>query len=457
MDRLFTTEGVTGEAITQLSCELVMSLGRALVITLTKKLKKKITVFIGKDTRKSSDLLESALCAGICSAGADVCRLGVVPAAAVAYLVKINDDADAGIMISAPGNGFEINGLKFYSSTGYRISDDMEEEIQKTAELSGVSGVVSGDRIGIQTDYNDAQWDYLRYLLKTARTIVNDFTGVRVVIDTANGSGCTAAENLFSALGARCFMINNQPDGININDKCGISFIGNLSKTVRSKRADVGLSFDSDLGRCIVIDENGDILDGDKIMAVIALDEKNNLTLKKDTVVVTSSTNIGFNHFAAANRICVRSSKIGEKYLMEKLLDGGYTLGGEPNGRILYPQESTTCDGLLTGIRILSIIKKTGVKISKLAAVMEQYPQVMMNVSIPPQFKEIWKNDPAITDVIEKRQKNLGSNGRIIVKENASESVISVIAEGKHFEEINGYVVEITDVIKNNTKIASLE
>ncbi|MDO5560030.1 MAG: phosphoglucosamine mutase [Oscillospiraceae bacterium] len=457
MDRLFGTEGVTGTAVTELTCELVMSLGRALVNTLTKKLKHKITVFIGRDTRKSSDLLESALTAGICSAGADVCRLGVVPAAAVAYLVKINDDADAGIMISSPGNGFEINGLKFYSSTGYRISDDMEDEIQKTVSMNGANSVVSGNKIGTATDYNDAQWDYLRYMLKTARAIVSDFTGVRVVIDTANGSGCTAAENLFSALGARCFMINNQPDGVNINDKCGISYIGSLSKTVRSKRADVGLSFDSDTGRCIVIDENGDILDGDKIMAVIALDAKNNGTLKKDAVVVTSAANIGFNHFAAANRICVRSSKSGEKYIMEKLLDGGYVLGGEPNGRLLYPEESTTSDGLLTGIRILSIIKKTGIKISKLASVMEQYPQVMMNVCIPPHLKEIWKNNSEITDLIERRQKNLGSNGRIIVRENPSESVISVIAEGKNFEEINGYVIEITDVIKKNTKINSLE
>lgn len=448
MDRLFGTDGITGVAITELTCELVMQTGRALVFALERKLQHRIHIFIGRDPRISSEILENALMAGICSAGADVTRLGEIPAGAVAYLTKTKN-VDAGIMISASHQGYEINGLRIFAGSGYRISDDIEDEIEDIVFYHPeVIKLKSHENTGTISYYKDALWDYLRYLIKLEKF---DFTGMRVVIDCANGCASFSAEKLYSALGARCFMINNTPDGKNINNRCGVLHTGLMARIMKEKRADVGLVFDGDACKCLAINENGDILDGDQIMAVIALYYKREVKLKKDTVVITDTSNLGFRHFAQINGINVITSKAGEKCINEKLLDSGYTLGGEQNGRVIFPEFSTTADGLITGIQILNALKKSGKKMSELASYMEKYPQVMISVNILPQYKELWKNNTDITDFIEKRQYGLGDDGRIFVREVGTEPIIKVMVEGKSFETINRYAMEISEKIKEHT------
>jgi phosphoglucosamine mutase len=246
-------------------------------------------------------------------------------------------------------------------------------------------------------------------------------------------------------------MVNNTPDGKNINDRCGVGYTGLLAKFVRSKRADIGLVFDGDASRCLAVDENGDIIDGDQIMAILSLYYKREVRLKKDTVVITDLSNLGFRHFASMNNIRVSTSKPGERSIVEKLLDGGYMMGGEQNGRIIFSDVSTTCDGLLTGLRLLSALKNSGKKLSGLASAMEKYPQVMINVSILPEYKELWKNNSDITDLIEKKQYGLGDDGRIFVREVGAEPLIRVMVEGKSFETINECAMEISDKIKEHT------
>ncbi|MDD6827664.1 MAG: phosphoglucosamine mutase [Oscillospiraceae bacterium] len=450
MDRLFSIDGMIGVAVTGLTCEMVMQAGRALVLALSKKLQHRLTVCVGRDTRLSSDILENALVAGICSAGADVVKLGVLPSAAVAYITK-SSNADAGVMISASHHSYEMNGLKFFSGAGYRISDDIEDEIEDAVCVHPEKiKIVSHDLVGRITAAQNAEWDYLRHLIKQGKY---DFTGMRAVIDCANGCASQAAEKLYSALGVKCFMLNNKPDGMNINNRCGVMHTGLMARIIKEKRADIGLVFDGDAGKCLAITENGDIIDGDQIMSIISLHYKKEVKLKKETVVITDMSNLGFKHFAALNDIKVITSKPGEKCIYEKLLDGGYTLGGEQNGKIFLPELSTTADGLLTGIQILDALKASGKKLSELASSMEKYPQVMINVAILPQYKELWKNNPHITDLIEKRQYGLGDDGRIFVREAGAEPLIRVMVEGKSFEKINQYAIEISDKIKEQTSL----
>lgn len=448
MDRLFKAGSIIGTAVTEITCEMAMQTGRALVQALSRKLQHRLTVFIGRDTRISSEILENALAAGICSAGADAVRLGVVPTAAVAYLTK-KKKADAGIMITASHHSYEMNGFKIFSGTGYRISEDIEDEIDSAVcQHPETISLVSHEKVGIISSYKDAEWDYIRHLLKIGRY---DFTGMRAVIDCANGCASQTAEKLFSALGVKCFMLNNKPDGTNINNRCGVLHTGLMAKIIKEKRADIGLVFDGDVGKCLAINEEGDIIDGDQIMSVLSLHYKNEVKLRKETVVITDMSNLGFKHFAALNGIEVITSKPGEKCIFEKLLDGGFTLGGEQNGKVLLPELSTTADGLLTGMELLDALKKSGRKMSELASVMEKYPQVMINVKILPQYRELWKNNHHITDLIEKRQYGLGDDGRIFVREAGLEPLIRVMVEGKSFEKINKYAVEISDKIKEQT------
>lgn len=450
MEKLFGTDGIIGLAVTELTCEMVMQTGRALVLSLSKKIQHRLTIFVGRDTRLSSEIMENALIAGICSAGADAVKLGVVPAAAAAYLTK-KKNADAGVMISASHQSYEMNGLKIFSGAGYRISEDIEDEIEDAVFVHPeMIKIRSHDSIGSVSVYKDAEWDYIRHLIKLDKF---DFTGMRVVVDCANGCASSSAEKLYSALGAKCFLINNHPDGRNINSRCGVLHTGMLVRTMKEKRADIGLVFDGDACKCLAINENGEIIDGDQIMAVISLFYKSEVRLRKDTVVITDMSNLGFRHFAGLNGINVISSRMGEKCIIEKLLDGGYSLGGEQNGRIIFPELSTTSDGLLTGLQILNALKRSGRKMSELSSAMEKYPQVMINVSILPQYRELWKNNSDITDLIEKRQYGLGDDGRIFVREASDEALIRVMVEGKSFEKINQYAIEISDKIKEQTSL----
>ncbi len=447
MGRLFGTDGARGIALTELTCERAMQIGRAAAMVLTEKSHHKPKIYIGKDTRISSDVLEAALISGICSMGADAALMGVCPTPAVAFLVR-KRAADAGVMISASHNSMEFNGIKLFSGSGYKLSDDIEEEIERlvldnpeeiTAAMQG------GANVGKITYDKNGEWDYIRSIMKT---INHDLSGIRVAIDCANGSASATAERLFSGLGATVFLVNSSPNGININLNCGSTHMETISKFVVDKRCHVGVAFDGDADRCLAVDENGALIDGDKLIAIFAKDMRDRGILKKDTAVVTVLTNLGFTHFAKNNDINMIATKVGDRYIVEQMLAGGYNLGGEQSGHIIFRDLSTTGDGQLTAVQLLSVLKRSDRKASELASIMERYPQVMVNVRITPKWKEAWKNDEEIENIINVNQQKLGSGGRILVRESGTEPLIRVMIEGKRFDLINNMAVEIADKIK---------
>ncbi len=448
MGRLFGTDGARGVAITELTCELAMKIGRAAAIVLAKTAKHKPTIFIGKDTRISSDILEAALVAGITSVGANVEILGVVPTPAVAILVT-QKQADAGIMISASHNSYEYNGIKLFSSTGYKLSDDIEEEIEsyildKPEEIQ----LVSHDEVGKVKYYRDAQTDYIRHVMKS---IKGNLTGLRIALDCSNGSASATAKRLFEGLGASVFVVNASPNGININENCGSTHIGGLMKYVVDKKCHAGLAFDGDADRCLAVDENGELIDGDKLIAICAKSMREKGTLKKDTAVVTVMSNLGFKYFAEENGIKMLTTKVGDRYVLEKMLEGGYNLGGEQSGHIIFLDEANTGDGQLSGAKLMEILAESGKKMSELATCMEHLPQVMMNVKISQRSKEVWKNDSQITDLIEQYEEELGDSGRILVRESGTEPLIRVMLEGRDFKQINEYAIAIANKIEERT------
>ena len=448
MGRLFGTDGARGVAITELTCETAMQIGKAAAIVLTKTTKHKPTIFIGKDTRISSDILEAALAAGICSVGANAQLLGVVPTPAVAALVE-QKKADAGVMISASHNSFEFNGIKLFSSTGHKLSDEMEEEIEELIlDRPEDMKIDSGAEVGKMTHYRDAQTDYIRYIMKC---IKGNLTGLRIAIDCANGSASATAKRLFEGLGADVYVINSSPDGININDNCGSTHIGNLMQFVVDKKCNAGLAFDGDADRCLAVDEKGQLIDGDKLIAICAKAYKEQGKLKKNTAVVTVMSNLGFSYFAKDNGIKMQTTKVGDRYVLEKMLEGGYNLGGEQSGHIIFLDEANTGDGQLSGAKVMEILAESGKKMSELASVMEHFPQVMINVKISPRDREVWKNDSQITDLIERYEEELGESGRILVRESGTEPLIRVMLEGKDFKQINEYAIAISDKIRERT------
>lgn len=447
MGRLFGTDGARGIAITELTCETAMQIGRAAAMVLTEKSHRKPKIYIGKDTRISSDVLEAALIAGICSMGADAVLMGVIPTPAVAFLVR-KRGADAGVMISASHNSMEFNGIKLFSGSGYKLSDDIEEEIERLvldAPEEIAAAMDGGAHIGKITYDKNAEWDYIRSIMKTVN---HDLSGVRVAIDCANGSASVTAERLFGGLGATVFLVNCTPNGININLNCGSTHMEMISKFVTEKKCHIGVAFDGDADRCLAVDENGQLIDGDKLIAVFARDMRDRGTLKKDTAVVTVLTNLGFTHFAKNNGINMITTKVGDRYIVEQMLAGDYNLGGEQSGHIIFRDFATTGDGQLTAVQLLSVLKRSDRKASELASVMERYPQVMVNVKITPNWKEAWKNDEAIEEIISVNQQKLGSGGRILVRESGTEPLIRVMIEGKRFDLINNMAVEIADKIR---------
>ncbi len=454
MGRLFGTDGARGVAVTELTCETAMNIGRAAAIVLTRKTRRKAKILIGKDTRISSDILEAALVAGICSVGADAVILGIMPTPAVAFLIG-RHNADAGVVISASHNSMEFNGIKLFSGSGYKLPDDTEEEIEAlildtpekiTEAMSGGAalGRISYDKNG--------EWDYVRHIMKT---VDNDFSGLRIAVDCANGAAYSTAEKLFAGLGANVILLNAEPDGININEKCGSTNMEALARYVAENKCHAGIALDGDADRCLCVDEKGAVIDGDKLIAVFAKDMNEKGALKKNTAVVTVMTNLGFSHFAKENNINTVSTKVGDRYIIEQMLAGGYNLGGEQSGHIIFHDISTTGDGQLTAVQFLSILKRRDVKASELTSVMTRYPQVMINVVIAPKWKEVWKNDSEIEEIIDANQKKLGSNGRILVRESGTEPLIRVMIEGKRFDLINDMAVKIADKIKERCPYSS--
>ena len=445
MGRLFGTDGARGVAITELTTEMAMNIGRAAALVLAKECNHTPKIIIGKDTRISGDILEAALVAGICSVGANVHILGVVPTPAVAMLVR-KYEADAGVMISASHNSVEFNGIKLFAGTGFKLSDEIENEIETLIlDTPEKMTLKDGCEVGRVFYEKNAQWDYIRYVMKT---VDSDFKGIKVAIDCANGSSSATAQRLFEGLGANCVFISNEPDGTNINENCGSTHMENLMKTVVEKKCDLGLAFDGDADRCLAVDENGNLIDGDKLLAIFSKFMKVQGKLKSNTCVVTVMSNIGFFKFAEANGINAATTGVGDRYVLERMQQFDYNLGGEQSGHIIFLDEANTGDGQLTGVKLLEVLKKTGKKASELAACMESYPQVLVNVKITADKKGMWEKDEKVQEAIAMYKEKLGDDGRILVRESGTEPLVRVMIEGKKTGIITEYAHNIAKLIE---------
>ena len=445
MGRLFGTDGARGIANSELTCELATNIGRAAAYVLTEKTTEKPKVLIGKDTRVSSNMLEMALAAGLCSVGADVVLVGFVPTPAIAFLVK-DREADAGIMISASHNPCEYNGIKIFDGNGYKLPDALEEEIEALVldDMSPIKFPVGGDvgSVFLRHDYVDL---YIDHLVKSVDT---DLSGLKIAIDCANGCASYTAEKLFTRLGATVHMMHCNPNGVNINAHCGSTHMEDLTDYINGHDMDLGLAFDGDSDRCLAVDENGKLIDGDRMIAVFALDMKNKGILKDDTAVVTVMTNLGFKQFAERNGINVLETKVGDRYVLEEMLKNDYQIGGEQSGHIIFKRFATTGDGQLSGAMLAAILAKTGKPASEIASVMTVLPQTLVNIKASPELKEKLNTDSDIKTAIESVKKELGKSGRILVRASGTEPLIRVMLEGENIAEIKRLAREVAAVIE---------
>ena len=445
MGRLFGTDGARGVANSELTAELAMNIGRAAAMVLISDEVEHPTILIGRYTRLSGDMLEGALIAGLCSVGANVELLGVVPTPAVAYLVK-KYNADAGIMISASHNPFEFNGIKIFSSEGCKLPDDLENRIEEIVLDHIVPYSLASDKnLGKVTRMDSACDDYINYIVECINC---DLEGMEIAIDCSNGSSSRTAEKLFTKLGAKVHMLYDKPDGININKDCGSTHIGKLQSYVRDNKLCCGLAFDGDADRCLAVDENGNLVDGDYLIAICAKDMKDRGVLKKNAVVGTIMTNMGFNKFCEENGMKFVSTKVGDRYVLEAMLQDGYNIGGEQSGHIILLDYETTGDGQLSGATVLSIMKRTGDKLSSLAKVMERMPQVLINVKVSAEGKLAFYNDKEIKSEIKRVTDILGDRGRILVRVSGTEPLVRVMLEGENLEEIQSLAEEAAQVVR---------
>lgn len=445
MGRMFGTDGVRGVANGDLTAELAMNIGRAAGMVVGESLHRRPTFLVGKDTRISSDMLEAALAAGLCSAGADVICLGVVPTPAVAYLVT-KYKADAGVMLSASHNPFEYNGIKIFNGEGFKLRDEQEEEIEQIVlDQSKPYCIKSAESIGRITHAARAVEDYVDYL-KT--TVEHDLSGLRIAIDCSNGSASVSAKSLFEGLGADCDIFHAQPDGRNINDHCGSTHVDELAKLVRQGNYSAGLAFDGDADRCLAVDENGALVDGDRLLALFAYHLKEQGRLKNNTVVATVMSNLGFFKFAQAHDVQTRATKVGDRYVLECMREEDFCIGGEQSGHIIFRDYMTTGDGQLSGVQLLSLLKEFGKSLSQAASVMQSYPQTLLNIHATPDMKHSIDGDARVQQVIQRLGSELGDNGRILVRASGTEPLIRIMVEGQEQKQIEKIAQEIADTIK---------
>ena len=390
-------------------------------------------------------MLEAALAAGLCSVGADVLILGVVPTPAVAYLVK-KYECDAGVMISASHNPCEFNGIKIFQGTGYKLPDEIENRIEAII-LDGAEEppVKIGGEVGKIAYCESAVNDYVSHILECKQA---DFSGMKIAFDCANGSSSATAEKLFSSLGIDGVYIANEPDGVNINAGCGSTHLESLQSLVKANGCELGFAFDGDADRMLAVEENGNTVDGDKIIAICAKYMKEQGTLKNDTAVVTVMSNMGFFKFCDENSIHCEKTAVGDRYVLENMLKNGYNIGGEQSGHIIFLDHSTTGDGQLSALMLLNVIKNTGKSLSALAAEMQVYPQVLVNVTVTAEGKAAYASDEAIKAKIEEVETKLGHDGRVLVRFSGTEPLIRVMLEGKKLDVITSFANEIADLVK---------
>lgn len=444
MGKYFGTDGVRGVANSGLKPEFAFKLGRAGGYVLTKHSdKKQPRVLVARDTRISGEMLQYALISGLLSVGIEVLNLDVITTPAVAFLVKAQN-ADAGIMISASHNPAQDNGIKFFGSDGYKLADETELEIEKFLdEAEDTLPRPAALGLGTVEDYPEGSLKYIEFL---KQTIPGDLAGIKLVADTANGSTSKIAGNLFADLDVDFDIIASNPDGVNINDGVGSTHPEKLAEEVVKQGAQLGLAFDGDGDRCIAIDENGNIVDGDKIMFILGNYFKDNGTLKKDTIVTTVMSNIGLYKAIDENGMKSVQTDVGDRHVVEEIRKDGYSLGGEQSGHIVLFEYHNTGDGMLTGIQLMKVMKQTGKSLSELAAPVKTYPQKLVN--IPVVDKKAWEKSTAITEAIKLVEDKMAGDGRVLVRPSGTEDLLRVMVEAATEEKVNEYCDSICDVVK---------
>lgn len=445
MGRIFGTDGARGVANTEISCTLAMDIGRAAAMVVARDHHKRKPVFlVGHDTRISHDMLESAIAAGLCSVGADVVTLGTVPTPAVAYLVA-NSDADAAIMLSASHNPYEFNGIKIFGAEGFKLTDEEEMEIEEIV-LDHILpyDLKWNDELGVIRSGETLVEQYIDHIVST---VERDLSGIRVAADCANGSASATAAKIFAKLGADVTILNDEPNGVNINDNCGSTHIDVLGKYVRENGFDLGVAFDGDADRCLAVDENGELVDGDKLIAIFASQLKQEGKLANNTAVVTVMSNMGFFKFAEQAGIHVEKTSVGDRYVLQNMLEHGHCIGGEQSGHIIFREFMTTGDGQLTAAQLLRAIKKSGKKLSELAQLMQVYPQVILNVRADKEMKRMVKVDEGVLKRQQQLEEGMNGNGRILVRPSGTEPVIRIMVEGLDREAIMNAAKSMEQII----------
>ncbi len=445
MGRLFGTDGVRGVANSELTGELAFSLGRAGAYVLAGETHHMPRILVGKDTRRSGDMLEKALVAGICSAGAEAVLAGYIPTPAIAYLVR-KYRFDAGVVISASHNPAEFNGIKFFNGEGFKLSDALEERIESII-LDKSEDIPSpeGEGIGVISELCTAVDDYVDFAMSTIQC---DLKGLKIAMDCANGASFETSPKAVRKLGAELLVINNDPDGLNINKNCGSTHLDMLKKYTVNNGCDVGIAFDGDADRVLVVDENGELVDGDKIMAIIGLSLKKKGLLNHDTIVATVMSNLGFDVMARENGLNIIKASVGDRYVLEKMLEGDYTLGGEQSGHIIIRTYNTTGDGLVTALQLLQVLKESGKKLSELASIMTVFPQVLKNARVRNDNKHAYMQDELIAQKCHELEQTFHGEGRVLIRPSGTEPLVRVMIEGRDQAYITQKAEELVKLIE---------
>lgn len=448
MGELFGTDGIRGIANKEITCPLAYAIGRAVAYRLSDQNSKPI-IAIGKDTRVSADMLESAIISGILSAGGDVVKLGVLPTPAVSLLTK-KYRCNGGIMISASHNPTEYNGIKLFDENGMKFSDKIEDSIENLVKNSSEIASPVGNNIGILLPSPDSRGDYIRTLLAT---VSSDFSGMRIALDCANGATTKIAEEAFWRLGAHVLVTGNHPNGLNINENCGSTFLTNICRFTKESKADFGVAFDGDGDRALFCDEFGNEVDGDQALAIFSSHMKQQNALAKNTLVVTVMSNLGLTLFAKEQGISVVPTKVGDRYVWDELQKSGYSLGGEQSGHIIFPEHAVTGDGILTALKLAEILSKKKTSLSKLASLMTKLPQVLYNVKIKNDAKEKITKDTELLAILEDTKKILGERGRVLLRPSGTEPLYRVMLEGEDAEKIAKLGQKIVAHLQSNYSV----
>lgn len=454
MRKYFGTDGIRRIANTELTPELVYKVAKAGAYVLSKHTDHAPTILIGRDTRISGTLIESAMTAGFLSYGANVKLLGVIPTPAVAYLTrKLN--ADASVVISASHNTFEFNGVKYFSNKGTKIDDSLEEEIEEVMDSGKIAELnAPHEKIGVSEVREDLISEYANFFVDTFKEDIEKHMNLnfKVAIDTANGATYKIAEEVFKKLGINYSIINNTPDGININANCGSTHLEGLKKYVVENNLSLGIAYDGDGDRCLLIDEKGNEIDGDITLAVVSKYMKEKNTLKNNTVVATVMSNLGLKKYCEANELSLKQTKVGDRYVLEEMLKNGYNLGGEQSGHVIFLDYNPTGDGILTSLMIIKVLLKKGVLASQMCNIINIYPQVLVNAKVSSNKKYDYEKDEEIKAKIEELESEFSGNGRILIRPSGTEPLVRVMIEGEDKEYIAKKAKELAMLIEEKLK-----